>query len=419
MGLGFKGGFSAFMDGYNKAEQKNYDRTRQEKEDAWMQSQRDVKLAEQKRDEEFRAGMAKVNEDVDTSQPEVIGNNPSAYVAPTTSKRAALPQEVAERAAKVYGAKGDITNQFAMVDAAKKLDMADSAKLFSQFRSGASGLPIEKQIEAATQIFNNDARAGHIDNVRYAKDGSVTFDATNKSTGKTITKTFSDPAKLMDDFHAYYSQGSWDKEVTDRREQAQKIDSERTKPREIAPGGQIWSDGKLIAENENATSADARLQGFAMGAGLGGGSGRAGKPVAPKFVKTKNDEGVEVFMDENSGAQQEVVPGTPGVKGNKNTIIPNWLMPEREDQPEVPMKKVWKLPDGTVLPNGPQELYDQLPVNKKRIAVGGVGGAAKPSASAPLPAGLVVGASTKQADGTYSAQGKQVTIKNGKITGIK
>lgn len=37
----------------------------------------------------------------------------------------------------------------------------------------------------------------------------------------------------------------------------------------------------------------------------------------------------------------------------------------------------------------------------------------------PLPAGLKVGAATKQADGTYSANGKMVTIRNGKITEIK
>lgn len=45
--------------------------------------------------------------------------------------------------------------------------------------------------------------------------------------------------------------------------------------------------------------------------------------------------------------------------------------------------------------------------------------ATKNQASAALPAGLVVGAPTKQADGTYQAGGKSVTIKGGKVTEIK
>jgi len=38
---------------------------------------------------------------------------------------------------------------------------------------------------------------------------------------------------------------------------------------------------------------------------------------------------------------------------------------------------------------------------------------------AALPSGLVVGTSSKQADGVYNAQGRQVTIQNGKVTEIK
>lgn len=75
----------------------------------------------------------------------------------------------------------------------------------------------------------------------------------------------------------------------------------------------------------------------------------------------------------------------------------------------------------TVVPGG-QEIEGGLPVTRPSTVLNNQTGEFVPQpSSAPraLPPGLKVGASTKQADGTYNAAGKTVVIKGGKITEIK
>lgn len=76
----------------------------------------------------------------------------------------------------------------------------------------------------------------------------------------------------------------------------------------------------------------------------------------------------------------------------------------------------------TVVPGGQEIGADGIPFTRPSSVINNqTGEFVNQPAAAPrtLPPGLKVGATTKQADGTYNAAGKTVVIKGGKITEIK
>ncbi len=243
MGLGFKGGFAAFMDGYNKQEAVNLQRDRQAKDDEWTQKQRARQEDEQQQSKKLKDDMAAAVKDVETEVPNFVMQSDDAGNVPAVKeKRAQTAEEKLRNISKVYSGVGNVEKAIELEGAANKLTMQDYATKFNQLRSGASALPIKDQLDKAVQIFNDAPNAGTISNVRYDDKGAVTFDALNKVTGQKITKTFSDPKQLLDDFHSYYSQGSWQQESEARRKEA----ADRSKLQAFAPGSMVTDrDGNI------------------------------------------------------------------------------------------------------------------------------------------------------------------------------
>lgn len=282
MALGFKGGFAAFMDGYNKAEERNYTRDRQAKEDAWVQSQRDVKLKEQERDETLRADIVAASKDkvtsVEQQGPLMQQDGVDMPLPNIEQSRPQTEEEIRRSAAAAYRKNGKLTEAFANEDSAKKLGMEDYAIKFGQFRSSAQNLPIKDQVAQAIRIFNDSPNAGTIGEPRYDANGAVTFDAYNKVTGQKVTKTFADPKRLMDDLHAYYSQASWAKDQADLHEQEKKLATENSKLHNAAPGTTVYNGaGKIMFKVPDRLSVGG-VGGGSRGGGGGGGDQREIQP---------------------------------------------------------------------------------------------------------------------------------------------
>lgn len=82
-----------------------------------------------------------------------------------------------------------------------------------------------------------------------------------------------------------------------------------------------------------------------------------GKAVMPKIVKVSGENG-DYLVDENSGAVGVIVPGSPAKDAVWHAFSKN-----EPATPEVLQHTKWATADGRPLPNGPFELYRQLPVN--------------------------------------------------------
>jgi len=327
MGIGFKGGFAAFMDGYNKAEQQNYTRMRQEKEDAWLQSQRDAKLAEQKRDEELRTKLSelspKATEQVDNfvMAPDANGSVPAVKVERTKTQA----EQLEDLAGAYQG--NDPAKALELKSKADALRTQDYQDKFIQFRASAQSMPLKAQVETARQIFNDAPNPGMIGEPVWGADGSVTFDAVNKATGQKVRKTFSDPIKLIDDIHAFIAPKSYQGEVAARTKRAQELEDAQIK----ATGERdkfVWQEG-----------IKAEFRGQNVG-GIGG------KPVMPKIAKNANGE----TTDEYTGATLKVIPGTPEERP--------WF---GDVKPATPTRKVWVDVNDNPIPGGLKALYPQLP----------------------------------------------------------
>lgn len=357
MGIGFKGGFAAFMDGYSRAEQQRGARERQEKEDAWMQSQRDAKLAEQKREDELRTKLStlspKVTEDVD-----------NFVMAPDAT--GAVPVVKMERTKTQAEQVDDLSDAYQGHDPAKALELkakADALRAqdyqnkFIQFRANASGMGLKEQVEAARKIFNDAPNPGMIGEPTWNEDGSVSFEAVNKATGQTVRKTLKDPAKLVDDIHAFISPQSYQAEQAAKTARAQKLEDEKAKAL-TERDKFVWQEG---------VKAKFRNHGL-------GGSGKPEKPIGPAIETVKTDTGSYLY-DKNSGAVGTIIPATDAIPAQSS-----WFGADKPETPASPNRVEWRSADGQPLPGGPQTLYSQLPVNNQKNKPGASPAPQKPSA---------------------------------------
>jgi hypothetical protein len=350
MGIGFKGGFTAFMDGWNKAEDRNRSQKRQDEEDAWMKRERDRKIADQEREDKLRDDLSEATKDKTEKIDNFVMAPVDGAVPPVEMTRPQTEEELLRSTERVYRKAGKVPEAIKYGSAAKQLGMEDYATKFGQWRAVAGELPVQEQVKQAIQIFNDSPNAGTIgEPVFDAKTGAVTFDAYNKVTGQKLTKTFADPKKLVDDLHSYYSQGSWNKEQEQRAAAAK----EAAKPFNLGPGEQRFSGTEVVATNtnESPTVAAARIR-----------AENGGKPVAPDIVTMKSDNG-DYLYDKNSGAVGREVPATEATPEQRP-----WFGKVIPAKPATPGGVQWKLQDGTPLPGGPQTLYKQLPVNRPQDA---------------------------------------------------
>lgn len=341
MGIGFKGGFTAFMDGWNKAEDKNRAQKRQDEEDSWMKRERDRKVADQEREDKLRDELVEAAKDKQTTSPAhgpmLQENGVDIPIPDIVQSRPQTEEELMRSTEQVYRKAGKVPEAIKYGSAAKQLAMEDYATKFGQWRAAAGELPIKDQVTQAAQIFNDSPNAGTIGNIRFdAKTGAVTFDAYNKVTGQKVTKTFADPTKLVDDLHAYYSQGSWNKEQEQRAAAAK----EAAKPQKLSPGEAVFENGAIKYQNttESPTVQAARIRAGAGGSG--------GKPVMPKMTENKLGE----LMDEYTGATLKVIPGTPEERPWFGAV-----------KPATPERKVWVDVNDKPIPGGLNALYPQLP----------------------------------------------------------
>jgi len=250
MALGFKGGFAAFMDGYNKAEERNYMRDRQAKEDAWVQSQRDIKLKEQERDETLRKDLAEAAKDKQTTTPAhgplMQENGIDIPLPDIVQTRPQTDEELLHSTEQVYRKAGKLPEALKYGSAAKQLGIQDYATKYNQLLAGASNMSVRDLTRRAIQIFNDTPNAGTIGEPRFGEDGSVTFDAYNKVTGQKLTKTFANPKQLLGDFHAYYNPASWQAEQAQKAAEAKAAALEDAKGRVMTPGQVLIKDGKPV-----------------------------------------------------------------------------------------------------------------------------------------------------------------------------
>jgi len=340
MGIGFKGGLAAFMEGYNKGEETRYQRERQAQEDAWMNRERDRKVADQEREDKLRDELAEAAKDKQTSVaahgPMLQENGVDIPIPDIVQSRPQTEEELVRSTGDVYRKAGKLPEALKYSGLAKQLSMDDYATKFQQFRAVAQKLPVKDQVAQAIQIFNDSPNPGTIGNVRFDEKGGVTFDALNRTTGQKVTKTFADPTQLVDDLHAYYSQGSWNKEQEQRAAAAK----EAAKPQKLSPGEAVFENGAIKYQNttESPTVVAARIRAGAGGSG--------GKPVMPKM--TKNEQGE--LMDEYTGATLKIIPGTPEERP--------WF---GKPKPATPARKVWVDANDNPIPGGLNALYPQLP----------------------------------------------------------
>lgn len=343
--LGFKGGFAAFMDGFTKAQDKEYQRDRQKKEDDWVENQHKRTLDEQTRQDQLRQDL------MDAGKDTIDESATTDPAKPVMRKR--TQDELMFASADAYRKAGDIAKYHELATAGNKIAMERAANNFNRLYYNADGLAPEQLVNQAIGIFNQDPTVGHIENPQYREDGSVTFDTVNKRTGERISHTARDSKSLLEDMHAYYNPQGYAAKQARIAEQAAKVEK-------LGAGDQLVQNGRVIATNANEPAAVQAARIRASGRDSGGAGGRAEKPVNPKIVKSTDGDGNIVFHDENSGAVGTLVTGTPG----KNAVT-HWFGPDDPAVPETPTHIVWTTADGQPLPKGPQSLYQQLPVNKQ------------------------------------------------------
>lgn len=255
--MGFKGGFAAFTEGYQRAQERERLIARQEKQDAWETENQERKREEwgrtakqQAKDDALNAALEKAGGPVEEEVPQAGPVMPdvqgvAAPLAPIKVQRPARPEERYERAAEAYGQYGDVANYAKLKGASEAELMQRSAQAFGQLYNGAGGSSSNKDlIGKAVSIFNSDPGLGQIENVRYGADGSVSFEAVNKRTGQRMPKSFQDPRQLLDDLHGYYSPKSFEA----MRAQQSKDANETVV---LGAGGRLVkkATGSLVADN--------------------------------------------------------------------------------------------------------------------------------------------------------------------------
>lgn len=285
MGLEFLGGIANAYKGYQQGADQELERqqlaldreqkaleNRQRGEDrAYQLTQREYAagqqartLREQKRDDAMQDELRAIPLEREQVTPEVTGNNPSAYRAPTTTKAARYNDEMARDHAKVLMKNGKFGEAEKYLTYANKVGFERSTKQFNEVvasSTGKSGLEIVKSV---AEVFKNDPYAGQIENIKEGADGSISIEAVNRETGQRQLKTFKNAEQVVNDLRAYYSPEMYAKLEDARRAQAAELAKESRKTTVLNAGGTLVdATGRVLAHNPR-------------GEGGGGGGGRTG-----------------------------------------------------------------------------------------------------------------------------------------------
>lgn len=286
MGIGFKGGLAAFIDGYSQGEQQNYQRARQKSEDDWVKSQRERTVAENKRQDELRDKLASH----DNTAPEQVDNFVNAADgagnvprAGTGQRRQKTDAETLEDYAGIYQPT-DPGKALELRGKAKELTARDYAQKFNQFRAAAADLPVAEQVKQAVGIFNDAPNPGMISNVQVDPvTGAVSFDAFNKATGQRVQRNFQDPQQLISDLHAFVSPESYQAEAAARQAHALKQQETVVLP---ANSKLVTKTGRAVA-NGNTTQGLINVGTEDNPQWVQGGSGAGGKGQKPPVEQAR------------------------------------------------------------------------------------------------------------------------------------
>lgn len=261
MGLEFLGGIADAYRGFNQGRDAELARQQREQDRAWQMEQRDLQrnqqqrgLQEQSEADDLKARIKAIptereeilNPDRATQLPQFDDDgNPSAAQLPVTRRVQRLNDELARDHARILKESGNLAESLKYEGLADSIGWQRATKLFEQLDTAAAGKTPREIVEQAAQIFNNDPFSGSVENIRHGADGSVSFEAVNRSTGQRIPKTFANAQQVLDDLRAFYSPDTYAK----LRESRIAAANEAMKPYSLKPGEQRRQGEKIVAEN--------------------------------------------------------------------------------------------------------------------------------------------------------------------------
>jgi hypothetical protein len=154
-------------------------------------------------------------------QPPPAGDQASPASAPESTQNAVAQQpqakpktrfvpktqdEMAQEYAQIAYKAGKPEEAIKYIDYANKVAFERSTRQFAQIDASAEGKSTAQLAQQVQQVFHDDPMFGtfKITGVD-PKTGAVTILASNKNTGYSTTKTFTNPGQLMDSMRAYYT----------------------------------------------------------------------------------------------------------------------------------------------------------------------------------------------------------------------
>ncbi len=329
MGFDFIGGMAAAGLGFYKgmddaAARKDLAAERENKqvEREYLKTQREFQAGQQKRklaeqgrqdrlDEELR-GVQPTYEASTPAAPERAGltdddGAPSAAALPVTTTKQRTTDEMARARAAAYDRAGQFKEAREYEAFADKVGWERSARGFDALYASAPGKTTQQIVEEAASIFNNDPFAGSVENIKYGPNGSVTYDAVNKTSGARLSRSFANSQQLLEGLRSFYSPETFKALQSSRLKLAEEVAKENAKPRVLGAGGALVSaDGGKLVENNNGyvqVGTDEDGNPINVKAGTGGGGRGAGSG------KKSEDPVTEVF--ERIAKESEVKFPTP------------------------------------------------------------------------------------------------------------
>lgn len=352
MALNFLAGLGqaamGFQQGYDRSEDREIAKKNMEEDRAYARQQRQFQAAqqqraldEQKREDEFRAGLQGVQttETIENPATQTIYGNQAPVVRDEDGNL--MPGAVETPAQKVTRQrnKEDVYADYAamatkagkMDQALKFNDMADQAShqraatLFQQW--SASTADNANLYDAATQaakIYNNDRLPGKVKGIQQNGDGSITVQMFNSSTGATLPRTFKSVEELKQGLEGYYSPETYNAYIKSKRDAAiksqEEINKERAKGYVVAPGAAFMPGAgdtrkPFVNDNGMVWNGDYNPDGSPTmvkpGKGTGPGAGKSGD--VPKAISEglKGNEGLIPAATTISFGLQQNNPGMP------------------------------------------------------------------------------------------------------------
>jgi hypothetical protein len=293
-GLGIAGGLGAvgnsFIEGMNGARDRQY-----------LESQRARQIEEQQRADQERKDLQgiKTTEEYQAENPDWVepvrkddeGNDMpgvtdagKTITATRNRSQAAITGDIAN----VYKKSGNIAQYTANTEKAQKLTLDDANKQATALMAQADGMPLMDYAKAAANIFSSDALPFSIKGVKEDSAGGVVFTVQNDQNGVQRQVPFKDTASINRALQSMYQPETFQKLQADRAASMNKINEERMKPYNLAPGGKHVDPmtGAQVQNNNGlmniGTDENPQLVPYGRsGAGGAGGAGKAGKVEDP------------------------------------------------------------------------------------------------------------------------------------------